>query len=195
MRLINNKHLSKDENSIASQEGENYMKIAILGYSGSGKSTTAQKLSIHYNIEVLHLDTVQFLPNWVERDDEEKRLIVKNFMDTHDQWIIEGNYSKLFQERRLSEADIIIILLFNRWQALVRVIKRYFKYRGRSREDMADGCNEKLDKEFIRWVLFDGRSSTKREHYKRIFDLNKSKTIIINNQTQLDEFMIKIYNS
>ena len=50
------------------------MKIAILGTSGSGKSTLAQTLGAAYHAPVLHLDTVHFLPGWVERPlDEEKR--------------------------------------------------------------------------------------------------------------------------
>lgn len=39
------------------------MKIAIIGYSGAGKSTLARKLGEKYNIDVLHCDAVQFLPN------------------------------------------------------------------------------------------------------------------------------------
>lgn len=56
------------------------MKIAIIGYSGSGKSTLAKKLSKHYKIPVLFLDTVNFSPNWNERDRNEGRLIVSDFM-------------------------------------------------------------------------------------------------------------------
>ena len=52
------------------------MKIAIIGYSGSGKSTLARKLGAIYNAEVLHLDTVHWLPGWKERADEEKMNIV-----------------------------------------------------------------------------------------------------------------------
>lgn len=44
------------------------MKIAILGYSGSGKSTQARQLANDYKMPVLFLDTVHFLPNWVERE-------------------------------------------------------------------------------------------------------------------------------
>lgn len=163
-----------------------------MGYSGTGKSTAAKELSIHYNIEVLHLDTVQFLPGWVIRDAEEKKSLVKKFMDSHDQWIIEGNYLSLYPERRLEEADVIIIFLLNRWVALSRIIKRYFKYKGRTRPDMADGCTEKLDFEFIKWVLFDGRKKAKRDNFKRIIEQNKSKTIVIKNKAQLDEFMENI---
>ncbi len=38
------------------------MKIAIVGYSGSGKSTLARKLGTIFQADVLHLDTMQFLP-------------------------------------------------------------------------------------------------------------------------------------
>ena len=43
------------------------MKIAILGTSGSGKSTLAKRLGETYGLPVLHMDTVHFLPGWVER--------------------------------------------------------------------------------------------------------------------------------
>ena len=97
------------------------MKIAILGYSGSGKSTLARALGEHYGIPVLHLDTVQFLPDWQVRPKEEQLAIVQDFMDTHDSWVIDGNYSNLLQPRRLEEADRVVLLLFNRFSSLLRV--------------------------------------------------------------------------
>ena len=36
------------------------MKIAIIGYSGTGKSTLARKLANFYKLPVLHLDSVHF---------------------------------------------------------------------------------------------------------------------------------------
>ncbi len=65
------------------------MKIAILGYSGSEKSTLAGQLADYYKIPVLFLDTVQFLPNWVERDKNEGRSIVWDFMQNNS-WVIDG---------------------------------------------------------------------------------------------------------
>lgn len=56
------------------------MRIAVIGYSGSGKSTLADALGKLYNIPVLHLDSVHFLPGWQEREDDEKRRIVAEFM-------------------------------------------------------------------------------------------------------------------
>ena len=94
------------------------MKIAIIGYSGSGKSTLAKKLGEIYNAVVLHFDTIHFLPGWKEREKEEKERITREFLDSHNSWVIDGNYSKLFYERRMLEADIIIIMLFNRFSCL-----------------------------------------------------------------------------
>jgi hypothetical protein len=48
------------------------MKIAILGFSGCGKSTLARRLGETYKVPVLHLDSVHFSANWVERPLEDK---------------------------------------------------------------------------------------------------------------------------
>lgn len=119
------------------------MKIAILGTSGSGKSTLAQTLGATYHAPVLHLDTVHFLPGWVERPLDEENAIVRRFLDTHESWIIDGNYTKTCYDRRLEEADQIIVLCFGRFTCLSRVLKRWWKNRGKVRSSSAPGCEEK----------------------------------------------------
>lgn len=168
------------------------MKIVIIGYSGAGKSTLAMRLGELYKASVLHLDTVQFLPNWIEREFSEKEKIVTDFLDKNSSWVIDGTYSQLHLDRRLEEADLIILLLFNRFTCLGRVISRYRKYKGKSRPDMADGCTEKLDSEFIRWVLFNGRTHKKREKFKKILKKFPQKAVIIYNQHQLDKFVNEV---
>ena len=163
------------------------MKIAIIGYSGSGKSTLARKLGIIFQADVLHFDAVQFLPGWEIRPEEDKKKITKEFLDTHDSWVIDGNYSKLFYERRMMEADVIIMLLFNRFSCLCRVVRRYLKYKNQTRPDMGEGCTEKLDREFIRWVLFDQRTKQAKKRYAQVYSQYKEKVIIVKNQRQLDE--------
>ena len=167
------------------------MKIAIIGYSGSGKSTLARELGKIYRAEILHFDTVQFLPAWEVRSDEEKQRITKEFLDTHDSGVIDGNYSGLFYERRMSEADIIILLLFNRFSCLYRVIRRYKQYKNTTRPDMGEGCNEKLDWEFIKWVLFDGRTKRAKNRYNSVISRYSEKVIVVKNQKQLDECLSK----
>ncbi len=168
------------------------MKIAIIGYSGSGKSTLAAGLGTAFQADVLHFDRVQFLPGWESRKQEDKEKITKEFLDTHESWVIDGNYSKLFYERRMREADIIIMLLFNRFSCLWRVIRRYIKFRGRTRPDMGEGCNEKLDREFIKWVLHGQRTKQARKRYVQIYLQYKEKSIIVRNQRQLDDCLRKL---
>lgn len=168
------------------------MKVAILGYSGSGKSTLAKRFGKHYNIPVLHLDTVQFLPNWVERDREEGRLITSKFME-NDSWVIDGNYSAFLQKERLEEADKIIFLDLPRRICFYRAIKRYFKNKNKTREDMAKGCIEKMDLEFAWWVLHEGRNKEKRVHYKSIQEKYKDKTVVLKNSNDL-ELLLKEIN-
>lgn len=165
------------------------MKIAILGHSGSGKSTLAACLGKLYGAPVLHLDKVHFLPDWGERSDDEKRKIVGDFLNENESWVIDGNYTKLFYNERTEQADKIIILLFGRFTCLKRVIKRYRTNRGRTRPDMAEGCTEKLDGEFVRWVLLDGRTKSKKAKFKAVREKFPDKTTVLKNQRQLDEFI------
>lgn len=165
------------------------MKIAILGYSGSGKSTLAKTLAHRYQTPKLHLDTLQFLPNWQDRPKEDLIADLGEFMDSHSSWIIEGNYSFAHYERRLAEADHIILLLFPRWLSLWRVIKRYWQNKGQVREDMAADCPEKLDLEFILWVLYHGRTRRARKRYKAIQAQYPDKMITLKSQKAIDTFL------
>lgn len=163
------------------------MKIEIMGYSGSGKSTLCRRLAQIYRLPCLHMDTVQFLPNWEVRADTQKEEIVCSFLDSNPEgWVIDGNYTKLYFTRRVEEADIIIQLLFGRIPCLFRCLKRYLTYRGKSRPDMADGCNEKLDWEFVKWILWEGRSQTVKARYRAIQKQYPDKVIVIRNQRQLN---------
>lgn len=164
------------------------MKIAVMGYSGSGKSTLARKLAQHYGAAVLHLDAVHHLPGWQERTPEEERVIVGAFMERHPSWVIDGNYSKTLYERRLEEADQIVLMLFGRFDSLCRVWRRYRRYKGQSRPDMAAGCPEKLDPAFIRWILWQGRGPSARARYRQVRAQFPGKVVVLKNQRQLDAF-------
>ncbi len=165
------------------------MKIAILGYSGSGKSTLARLLGELYGLDVLHFDAVHFLPGWEIRDRDEKVRLTEEFLDSHDGWVIDGNYSKLFYERRMEEADEIVILLFNRFSCFYRAFRRYLTYRGKTRPDMGEGCSEKFDFEFAKWILWEGRTRGARDRYKSVLAQHGHKAVVIKNQGQLDKYI------
>ena len=164
------------------------MKIAVLGYSGAGKSTLARALGERYGVPVLHFDTVQFTPNWQVRDRDEAHRMVHAFME-NPEWVMDGTYSKFEYERRLNEADIIVFLNLPRLVCFWRAWKRYFCFRGRSRPDMADGCCEKMDREFVWWLLWEGRTRQRREKFQRVLEQYPEKTVVLKNQKDIDRYL------
>ena len=164
------------------------MRIQIIGYSGSGKSTLARKLGEKYGVPVLHLDSVEFLPNWEKRPLTEKQRIVTEFLDGNGGWVVDGNYSKLSYDRRMEEADEIVNMDFGRLSCLWRVIKRYHTFKNATRPDRADGCIEKLDWAFIKWILWEGRSKETREKRKALAQRYADKVTVIKNHRQLDRY-------
>jgi len=166
------------------------MKIALAGYSGAGKSTLAQRLGTQYGVPVLHLDTVQWVPGWRERDAEEQQRIVREFLDSHGAWVIDGNYSALCFERRMEEADRIVLLLLPRFVCLLRVLRRYRRWKGRTRPDMGEGCAEKVDAAFLRWVLWDGRTGRKRKRFAELARRYPDKTVVVRSRRALERLRL-----
>lgn len=165
------------------------MKIAVIGYSGAGKSTLAGILAKQYGCQVLYLDRIQFEPGWKVRDRDEARKIAREFMDGESSWVIEGNYEGFWQERRLEEADQILFFNFSRARCLYQAVKRYFCNIGTVRESAADGCIEKLDLEFILWILHNGRTKAKRMHYQKIWNQYRRKCVVFHNRKDVAQWL------
>ena len=168
------------------------MRISIIGYSSSGKSTLAQNLGNILNIPVLHLDKVNFLPEWKERNKEESKKLVEDFIKNNNEFIIDGNYIKFIYDLRMKLSDKIIFLDFDRITCLFQAFQRYNKYKGKVRDSMTEGCYEKLDWDFIKWILFDGRNEERINRYNKIIEEYKDKIIILKNRKEVDDFVEKI---
>ena len=125
-------------------------KVLVIGSGGAGKSTVAQQLGQLLDIEVKHLDRYYWQPGWTETPKEEWLQTVTELV-SGDSWIIDGNFGGTL-ELRLKHCDTIVFLDMSRLLCLWRVVKRRLLYHNRSRPDMAEGCNEKLDLDFILWV-------------------------------------------
>ena len=164
------------------------MKIAVMGYSGAGKSTLARALGERYHCPVLHLDQVQFLPGWQERDRGEALARVGAVL-SRPSWVIDGNYRGLALEERLDRADRIVFLALPALTCLRQAVARFLRYRGRVRPDMAAGCMEKLDREFVWWVLWAGRTPASRRQYRSILARYPDKTIVLRSRRQTARFL------
>ena len=127
-------------------------RIMIIGSSGAGKTTLAIQLNNLLNIPVIHLDKEYWKPGWIESQQEEWNEKL-NKMVNNGRWIIDGNYGGTYElDIRFSKADTVIFLDFNRYICMYRIIKRWIQNYGKTRIDMAEGCKEKIDLSFIKWV-------------------------------------------
>lgn len=169
---------------------ESGAKIAIIGHSGCGKSTLAAFLSERYGLPLLHIDSIHFLPGWVEREHEDEFALMHAFLEENSErgWVIDGNYMKLEHERRMEEADLIIYMNFNRFICFYRCWRRSKKYKNSSRPSIAPGCEEKFDSSFRRWILRDGRTRPKLKRYQALIERYSYKSVEINNDRQLKRF-------
>lgn len=98
------------------------------------------------------MDQLGWLPGWVEADKDQLREQLGAIVAT-ERWLIEGNYGSTL-DLRLPRADTVVYLDFPIALCLWRVLRRVLRYRGRTRPDMTDGCPERFDLEFFRYILF-----------------------------------------
>lgn len=122
----------------------------MIGSGGSGKSTVAAQLGELTGLEVNHLDKFYWSPGWVKPAPDEWIKTVTELVE-RDSWIIDGNYSGTL-ELRMRRCDAIVFLDLPRVLCLWRIVKRLFLYRDGKRPDMAEGCRENLNFEFVSWV-------------------------------------------
>lgn len=165
------------------------MKIAVIGYSGSGKSTLTKALAKIYRCPLLYLDTVQFTQNWQERDKAQAKALVWDFMQKNDSWVIDGNYKGFYQKERLEQAQQIVFFDFPRRTCLRQALKRWLQHKNTVRESSADGCIEKMDFEFLLWILWKGRAKKYIENYNAIKTTYAQKTVILKNNKQVKAFL------
>ncbi len=129
-------------------------RVMIVGQPGSGKSTLARALGARLGLPVVHIDHIHWQPGWVERTRAEKLPLIRA-EETKAAWIIEGGLSSTW-DSRLARADLLV-WLDRPWPLrLWRVLARSWRYRGRSRPDLPEGCPETFGPqtwEFVRYIL------------------------------------------
>ena len=161
-------------------------RILIIGCGGSGKSTLARQLGEKLGIPVVHLDSIFWLPNWVERNREEFDELVRQEL-VKDQWIMDGNFNRTLPER-VKYCDTIIYLDFSRMACLMGVLKRVITTYGTVRPDMGAGCPERFDLEFLKWVW--NFNKEKRETYYRLLNETQGvETIVLKNRRMVKRFL------
>ncbi|MCA1322327.1 DNA topology modulation protein [Bacillus tianshenii] len=166
-------------------------KVVLIGSGGSGKSTLARHLGEKLKIKVYHLDALFWKPNWVGVP-KDKQSDIQNDLVKKEKWIIDGNYGGTM-EIRLNAADTIIFLDLHRTICVYRALKRMLQYRNKIRPDMGEGCEERFDLDFIKWI-WDYPKTKRPEILKKLEQLSKEKqVIIIKSPKEVQQFLDNVH--
>jgi adenylate kinase family enzyme len=125
-------------------------RVLIIGISGAGKSTFARRFGAITQLPVIHLDREFWQPDWRPTALQAWRNRVLE-LAAQPAWIMDGNYSGTLG-LRLPRADTVIWFDYPRRKVFPRLARRIIGSYGIARPDMADGCPERIDPEFLRWV-------------------------------------------
>lgn len=162
-------------------------RIIILGNGGSGKSTLTNHLGKILKLPIFHLDIHFWQPGWREPDAEWWNRKHKE-ITLNDSWIIDGNFRDKFPDR-FERADAVIFLDFSTLSCLRYAIERVFQRYGQVRSDMAEGCPEKFDWEFIKWIWsFNNNNRAKIFEAISRYNMN-DRSIILKNRKGVNQFL------
>lgn len=126
------------------------MRIAVVGTSGSGKSTFARRLAELAGAPHIELDAINWQADWRDlntHDPEEFRRRVAEAV-AQERWVSDGNYSKV-RDLVLARATHLVWLDYSRPLTIRRVVWRSFR-RALSGEELWPGTGNR--EEFRRWA-------------------------------------------
>ena len=164
-------------------------RVIIIGCGGAGKSPLAQKMGQKTGLPVVHLDKLFWKPGWVESTTEEIDEKIRQELGKP-QWIMDGNFNRTLP-MRVARADTVIYLDFSRMACLLGVLKRVLTTYGKVRPDMGEGCPERIDFEFLKWVWNYNKNKRER-NYRLLNEAEHAETIVLKNRRAVKKFLAQL---
>ena len=132
-------------------------RVAITGISGSGKTTTAQRLAARLDVPAIETDALNHGPEWQEVSADELRARVeKALTEAPDGWVVDATSSSKLGDYFYERADTLVWLDLPLGTCLWRIWRRTW---GRiiRREQLWHGNRETMRNAFfVRESLFRG---------------------------------------
>ena len=162
-------------------------RLLVIGCPGAGKSTLCRQVAALLHLEAIHLDSLYWRSGWVEAPQSQWMQDVAQALQG-ESWVIDGNYLKTLPPR-LAAADTVIFLDLPRRTCLLRIVRRWLRYRSTTRPDMPAGCFEKLDWEFVKWV-WDFPADQRPAILQHLRQVSPAKRVItLRSQSEVDQFV------
>jgi adenylate kinase family enzyme len=135
------------------------LRVLVIGTSGSGKSTFAEKLAGEAGIAHLELDLINWRPGWYNRSAEEPEAFIADVDQATSQrdWVLAGNYS-VTRPVVLPRVTHLVWMDLPLWLVMAQVIPRSIRRAAAKDRDVFDGCREDWPRLIradhpIRWAL------------------------------------------
>ena len=129
------------------------MRVAVIGSSGSGKSTFGRKLAATLGAPHTELDAINWRPGWVDlskTDPDEFVRLVETFVAA-EAWVTDGNYNAV-RPTILRRATHLVWLDYDRSVVMSRVIRRSL-LRAVRKDELWPGTGNR--EEFRKWLTKD----------------------------------------
>lgn len=168
-----------------------YNRISIVGGSGSGKSTLCRILSKYLNLPAIHIDAINFGPNWVQIDKSKRDATILS-KSSEEKWIIDGNYDQTLKTR-FDRADLIIFLDYSTFALVKGVSKRFLKSPYKEKQEVPN-CKERLNWHFTKYVL----TYNKKKRpliLENLKNIPKDKVLIFKKQKDLNNWLKDFTNN
>jgi adenylate kinase family enzyme len=126
-------------------------RVAVVGTSGTGKTTFARSLSGALGVPHVELDSLYWGPQWTPVPTEQFRSSVRSAVEAP-AWVIDGNYSGV-RDLVWGNATALVWLNYPFSVAFPRALRRTFR-RIATRETLYGGNRESFtvaDPEWIPW--------------------------------------------
>jgi adenylate kinase family enzyme len=166
-------------------------RLLVIGPCGAGKSTVSGRLGEMLSVPVFHLDRLHWKAGWIEGSKEELRKDLEPII-AQERWRIDGNYGSTM-DIRIDRADAIINLDYPIPLCFWRALKRVWKFRGRTRPDMTEGCPERFDFDFFLYIaMWNWNARPKTE---RLLTGHEDKVHRFKNPAALDRWLTTLEES
>ena len=163
-------------------------RIAVVGSSGAGKSTLAFELARRLDLPIIHLDAHYWRPGWVPSDMEDWVARQEQLL-AGDAWVADGNFQSTLAYR-CSRADTVVHVDLPRRTCMRGIFGRLLRQWGEVRDDMAPGCPERFDWEFVVWVWNFRRVSRPRTlEVLRGYEDRGGRLVTLESRRQVAEFL------
>lgn len=173
-----------------------YRRIAIVGSSGSGKSTMAKALAKRLDLPHIELDALHWEPNWTEAKPEVLRERVTQALSASG-WVVDGNYSKL-RDLIWGQAELVVWLDFSLPVVMGRLLRRTV-VRAAKRQELWSGNRESFRLSFfskdsvLLWMLRTHKLRRKENHTSLAQpEYHHIKLVHLTSPKMADEWMAKI---